>query len=165
MSINIFPNGGRVEAHQVTDTTSPAYARLVLTDSSSSTILIATAPMLGITIEERADCNVTKALDGNFLITSFGDSPVKINITGMNILKKICNNTDESTYTSMSAFFDKNKVSADVHKRIKLIIATSYSETKSYVCAIIGYDTVFREDDNEFGINTYSLHLIGVAVK
>ena len=162
----IFSVRGYADTQSIPNEASIATAQLLLTDDEKAAIIIASAPMLGIRIEERSDCNITKSLAGDFLISSFGDSPVKISIDGMNIIRQVCSNKSATgDYPSITDFFDKNKVSTDIKKRVKLIIATSANTKKTYNCAIIGFDTVLDTEYNEYGSNRYSLHLIGVISK
>jgi hypothetical protein len=141
--------------------------KITLADDKKANVVLATAPILGLSVEERADCSITKALNGDFVIASFGDTPVKLTISGVSILYTICQDRDNKATkgSSVASFFKSNKISTDATKRIKVAIASSPTDTTTYTCALIGYDTSFNEEYNEYNASRYTLHLIGVADK
>lgn len=132
--------------------------------------ILASAPATAITIQQLTDFSLTKSLDNDFLVTAFGDTPVKIELKGINIIGidncYLDGSSAESAKTQILNFYDKNKVSANLQARFDLAISNGPKQPAScFRCVIVALNV---SNSNQSGINAihktydYSMSLIGV---
>lgn len=159
------PLGGISETLIAPDTTF-----LTLAKVNSDQIMLARAPITAVDIQQITDYSITKSLDNDFLITTFGDTPVKIELRGINIYNlNGCSLSDTQTdKRQILAFYRKNKVSTDLDARFDLAIAGGPNETTSvFRCVIVSLRIMNNGQHN--GIPTshmmydYAMVLVGAA--
>ena len=131
--------------------------------------ILASAPVTAVNIKQLTDFSITKSLSNDFLVASFGDTPVQIQMQGINIIG--INNcmleasSSDSTRTQIMEFYKKNKVSSDLTARFDVAIAQGPNQPAvGFRCIIIALDV---NNSNQSGMNTvhktynYSMSLIG----
>ena len=136
--------------------TSQIKAYIVLYDGLK-TVLDASAPVTGVSIEQHVDASVTKSLASDFLVSAFGDRPVSINISGMCLLG--CSNSN----SSLIDFYKRNKLSADPRARVKVGISIN-GKTQTFVCVLVSMTITGTAKLNEAGACSYSLSMLGVDI-
>lgn len=139
------------------------------TDNTSVKTILASAPITDVSIRQRADFSLTKSLANDFLIAAFGDTPVQIDLRGINIIG--INNcvlgvgTEESTRTQILDFYKKNKVSADQSARFDVAIAPGANKAASaFRCIICALDVANSNQNGQNAVHrtyNYSMSLIG----
>lgn len=138
---------------------------------TSINTLLASAPATSISIQQLTDFSITKALDNDFLVTAFGDTPVKIELKGINIIGidncYLEEKNSETVKTQILDFYAKHKVSADLQARFDVAISNGPNQPAScFRCVIVALNVV---NSNQSGVNAihkmydYSLSLIGVS--
>lgn len=147
---------------QVTVSSEASKAFITITDSTLSTIIQATAPLTGVSIKMATDTSITKALNKDFLISAFGDQPVDITISGMQITY-IPTGCTQSADQSVMKFYHENKVSVDATKRIKVSITAGGTSAKVFVCALMNLDIEADTRGAEHGYCLYRVKMLGVA--
>lgn len=145
--------------NQTTCSDGPDTAFITLADMAS--IIQAKAPLTGVDVRMATDTTITKALNKDFLLSAFGDQPVSITISGMQItyVPKGCSGA--GTKDSVMNFYITNKVSSNITKRIDVGISGGGS-TKTFKCALLGMDIQADTQGAEYGFYRYKISLIGV---
>lgn len=144
--------------HQITTTDGQNTAFITLADLKD--IIQASAPLTGVDIRMATDTTITKALNKDFLLSAFGDQPVAITISGMQIMyvPPKCKTTGKE---SVLNFYMKNKVSANISKRIDVGISGG-GTTQTFKCALLSMDVQADTQGSEYGFYRYKVSLIGV---
>lgn len=157
MGNSIFHTHGYI--HQQTMSDGPSEAFITLADLG--TVISAKAPATGVDIKMAADSTITKALNKDFLITAFGDQPVYITISGMQItyMPESCKGAGEKQ--SVMDFYVQNKVSNDPSKRIDVSIIAG-GNSHAFKCAIMNLDIQNDTQGSEYGFCRYKITLVGV---
>lgn len=139
------------------------YVSIVLADVSLSTVLNGRAPATGITIDQAVDYSISKSLKQDFIVDTFGDSPVKITLEGIEFLTSTCGeNQDETIQQTIETFYDNNKLSADRTKRVLLGLSTNPERGSAFTCVLTGMRSVIDREGADKMYVKYSLTLIGV---
>ena len=167
--VQIFNQAGAVSLMKLDDTKPLITIATVDVDESSEkprpNVFIGNAPKTGIVIKRLTDHNVTKSLGGDFLLSTFGDAPVDIQLSGLNIFATKCDlGLGTPEYDDIMDFYEKNKVSTNPKKRIDITVSSGASKPgKVFRCALIRM-TAQSANDPEISnlLYTYSLSLIGV---
>lgn len=154
---NIFHTHGYIQKQTIPDGPSDAFITL----ADLGTVISAKAPATGVDIKMAADSTITKALNKDFLITAFGDQPVYITISGMQItyMPGTCKGANEKQ--SVMDFYVQNKVSNDPSKRIDVSIIAG-GNSHAFKCAIMNLDIQNDTQGSEFGFCRYKITLVGV---
>lgn len=157
MGNSIFHTHGYI--HQQTTSDGPSEAFITLADLG--TVISAKAPATGVDIKMAADSTITKALNKDFLITAFGDQPVYITISGMQItyIPESCKGAGGKQ--SVMDFYMQNKVSNDPSKRIDVSIIAG-GNSHAFKCAIMNLDIQNDTQGAEYGFCRYKITLVGV---
>lgn len=142
-------------------------AFIAVTVADSDEMLLGAVPITGVRINQLTDFSVTKSLDRDFLVTTFGDTPTRIQLEGLTIFNlNGCDLTNSSKdRRQIMNFYKENKVSSDLSKRIDISIASGAGEPPvSFRTVLVGLDTVNKS--NETGLSNvlanYTMTLIGV---
>lgn len=125
-------------------------------------VVAASAPVTGVTVTQKVDYAITKALSKDFLVSTFGDSPVSITISGIELLNLECTTTNK--YSSIVDFYDKNKLSTNIMTRLNVGISVG-ADAVSYTCVLLGL-TLQADTRNDMGNSTssYVLDMLGVKL-
>jgi hypothetical protein len=156
-SIPIFATNPSVSAHDTEDKTS-----VVITDDELTQVLQGRAPATGITVEQKVDYSISKSLKRDFIVDTFGDSPVHIGLDGLTILNSTCLDTEEKALT-MEQFYAKHKLSADSKNRVNIGLSGGGKEPQSFVCVLVGMRSTSAQDDSKRSLIRYHLDLVGVT--
>ena len=141
-------------------------AYITIAEAGGDNIVLGYAPITGVDIKQLTDFSVTKSLDRDFLIATFGDTPVQITLKGLNFF-----NLNGCTLLGNSAsndqimeFYKKNRLSTDRFKRFDIAIAISTNNTVVFRCVIVGLDTqnTASQDGLSNMLYSYTMTLIGV---
>lgn len=142
-------------------------AFITITVADSDAILLGMVPVTGVRINQLTDFSVTKSLDRDFLVTTFGDTPTRIQLDGLTFFNlNGCSLTgSKSDRKQIMNFYKENKLSTDLSKRIDISIASGAGEAPvSFRTVLVGLDTVNKS--NESGLSNvmanYTMTLIGV---
>ena len=136
--------------------------------STSGKSLYAHMPVTGVHISQGVDMTIAKTLSDDFLVSAFGDMPVRIILSGVNFYG---GGTDcragFSTIQKQQVldFYEENKLSASSRNRVDLSITpASAPKSGTFRCALIGMETMNPLNEQEAVIPAYSykLQLIGV---
>ena len=162
-SVNIFGKGG-VSVYNLADSSKALITLAVANtgEANSTPVYLANAPQTGIRIKQLTDHSVNKALGGDFLLNSFGDTPVDIQLSGLNFFAMKCDlGVSQPTDDDILQFYDDNKVSANPGRRLDITINSGKSG-KLFRCALIGMQAQSASDPEFVNIlYTYTLSLIG----
>ena len=133
-----------------------------ITLADLGTVISAKAPATGVDIKMATDSTITKALNKDFLITAFGDQPVYITISGMQItyVPGDCEGVTNEKKSVMD-FYVQNKVSNDPSKRIDVSIIAG-GNSHAFKCAIMNLDIQNDTQGSEYGFCRYKITLVGV---
>ena len=131
-------------------------------------LLLARAPVTSVDVSQITDFSITKSLDYDFLVTTFGDTPTKIEIQGIsffNLNGCALNPSSNTAHQQIMTFYDKNKLSANLSARFDVAIApVSKNKASVFRCVIVGL-RVGNNAGRQEGPNvsyTYTLSLVGV---
>ena len=123
------------------------------------TVHLAMAPVTGVEIQQLTDYSVTKSLDTDFLVATFGDNPVQITLRGVNFFN--VSGCGEQQY--ISDFYDSNKLSTNKNARFDVAIASNKTNTVAFRCVLVGmtmsHDTTVHAGQIMYN---YTLSFIGV---
>ena len=165
---NIFKPSGSVNwSTLATPEKDKFQAYITITVADNDTKLLCRAPITGVRISQLTDFSVTKSLDRDFLVATFGDTPTRIQLDGLtffNLNGCPMNNTKGDKQQIMT-FYKKNKVSTDISKRLDISIASGVGEPAvSFRTVLVGLDTVNKSDESGMSnvMATYTMTLIGV---
>lgn len=155
--MGIFKTHGYLQAVQTSDGPNTAFITL----ATLSSVISGSAPLTGVDIKMATDATISKALNKDFLITAFGDQPVYITITGLQITWSPCEK-GLTAEKSVLNFYMQNKVSTDAEKRIDVGIAAG-GTSQSFTCALLNMEVQADTKGSEYGYCTYKVTLVGVA--
>ena len=142
-------------------------AFITITVADSDEILLGMVPVTGVRISQLTDFSVTKSLDRDFLVATFGDTPTRIQLDGLTFF-----NLNGCTFTGSKGekqqimnFYKENRLSTDITKRIDISIASGAGEVPvAFRTVLVGLDTVNKS--TEAGLSNvmanYTMTLIGV---
>lgn len=136
-----------------------------LSDSASSKwsrVQLAMAPVTGVDIQQMTDYSITKSLDKDFLIATFGDTPVQITLRGVNFFN-LGDCYKGNAYRYISDFYDDNKLSSNKNIRFDVAIASSKSNAVAFRCVLVGL-SLANDTTTHAGqiMASYTLSFIGV---
>ena len=162
------PLGGVTQTTFINASQTDFNAFIVISSVNSNNVLLATAPVTGVTIQQLTDFTVTKSLDRDFLVTTFGDTPTKITLKGMSFFNNTgCALTGDATNRQILDFYRTNKISANPDNRVDVSISKGKRTAPvSFRCVIVGLDAVNQSTGD--GISnlaySYTMQLIGVEL-
>jgi hypothetical protein len=168
---NIFNPYGSVNRTPITYTDAKGQqvknvSFITLSEAGGDNIVLGYAPITGVKIRRLTDYSVTKSLDDDFLVATFGDTPTSIVISGMNFFNiNGCElSGDNESKAQIMDFYENNKISTDKTKRFDVAIANSKSSTVGFRCVIVGLDLAneSRGDGLSNVMYNYTMQLIGV---
>lgn len=145
-------------------------AFITIYDTEGDKVWLARAPITGVNIKQLADYSVTKALDNDFLVTTFGDTPVQIDLTGMNIYNMNgCNIVDSAaSKAQILSYYKKKKISSNLKIRFDISIATgSGGPSSTFRCVLVALNV--KNDASSGAMDTgnrlysYAMTFIGVS--
>lgn len=145
-------------------------AFITIYDTEGDKVWLARAPITGVNIKQLADYSVTKALDNDFLVTTFGDTPVQIDLTGLNIYNMNgCAITDsKESRAQVLAYYKKKKISSNLKIRFDISIATgSGGPSATFRCVLVSLNV--KNDASSGAMDTgnrlysYAMTFIGVS--
>lgn len=156
--MSILHSTGYIQQVTVPDAPGTAFITIATLD----TIIQATAPLTGVSIKMATDTSITKALNKDFLISAFGDQPVDITISGMQItyIPPDCAIPKDQ---SVMTFYHENKVSVDATKRIDVSITAGGRTAKVFTCALMNLEIDADTRGSEHGYCLYKVKMLGVA--
>lgn len=125
-------------------------------------ILNTTAPAEKITIDENVDYVLNKALNGDFLVETFGHKPVSIYIEGLDLYAENCDDAQAANQDTVQNFYDKWNVHNNKTARVNVGIAKAVSSGMSFYCVITGLRRMANSSIKANGIGRYAMSLIGV---
>ena len=161
-SIRVFAdNSAGAVFHKLDTTSDKAYFTLAATAGDKlKTVLMGSAPALSVKVTEAVDFDMHKALNGGFLVASFGYAPIQIEIQGIDIWNpsRTCN---ADLKGDIKSWWDTYNLHAAPNERIKLSLTRSGSNT-SYAC--ITTNLVRSVKASEATIGEYALSIIGVRL-
>lgn len=144
-------------------------AFITLSKVGGKSYLLAKAPVKGVDIRQLTDFSVTKSLDYDFLVTTFGDTPTQIEISGLsffNLNGCPLSAQSASDHDQIMNFYDKNKISSNLSARFDVAVApVSRSKTSVFRCVIVGLRVTNSASGPEQAGNisyNYTLSLVGV---
>ena len=159
------PLGGVSESVISTQNT----AFITLSKVGGKSYLLAKAPVKGVDIRQLTDFSVTKSLDYDFLVTTFGDTPTQIEISGLsffNLNGCPLNPQSSKDHDQVMNFYDKNKISSNLSARFDVAVApVSGTKTSVFRCVIVGLRVTNSSADSGQAGNVsynYTLSLVGV---
>ena len=115
-------------------------------------------PVTAVTVRARVDWAAFKSLSGDYLVSSFGQSAVQIEITGISLYKDNCGNLSSS---SITRFYGKNNVGTRPNARV-IVQITSSGSTMSYKCVLV--ECTLQAQHGDTGTAGYNLSLVGVPI-
>lgn len=127
-------------------------------------LYFAYAPATGISIKQLTDHTINKALSGDFMLASFGDTPVDIQLSGVCFFGVKCGQMQaQLSNNDIMEFYNKNKVSENPSARLDITMGTS---NNAFRCALIGMKSQSTNEGDMNGLlYTYNLSLVGVLLK
>jgi hypothetical protein len=156
--MGIFKTHGYLQAVPVPDWPDTAFITLA---DDLRTVINGSAPLTGVDIKMATDATISKALNKDFLITAFGDQPVYITITGLQITWSPCEN-GLNAKSSVLNFYMQNKISVSAEKRVDVGIAAG-GDAQAFTCALLNMEVQADTKGSEYGYCTYKVTLVGVA--
>lgn len=115
-------------------------------------------PVTAVTVRARVDWAAFKSLSGDYLVSSFGQSAVAIEITGISLYKDTCDNLSSS---SIPHFYGKNNVGTRPNARV-IVQITGSGSTMSYKCVLV--ECTLQAQNGDTGAAAYNLSLVGVPI-
>lgn len=163
----VFAALGSINTYTYPKTEGSAFFTLapVKKGQSAKNYLTGAMPVTGLQIGEGVDYSITKALNLDFLLASFGDSPVTIVLRGVSFdeVPECLPANGKSTGAKQDRameFYDKYKLSKDITNRVDIGISTT---NISYRCALIAMEaSKSGEGNGNQNIYNYTMKLIGV---
>ena len=135
---------------------------------TSGKSLYAHMPVTGVHISQGVDMTIAKTLSDDFLVSAFGDMPVRIILTGVNFYGGDLNCRDGISSLQKQQvldFYEANKLSRSSRNRVDIAITPSSApKSGTFRCALIGMETMNPLSEQEAMIPAYSykLQLVGV---
>lgn len=162
--IDVFSKAGGISFHDAGEHKSLITIVQPGTGSEKTTIYLAFAPLTGISVKQLTDHTVNKALSGDFMLATFGDTPVDIQLSGLCFFGARCDGMFEGVSNDdIMEFYARNKVSENPTARLDITMATS---NNAFRCALIGMRSQSTNDTELNGLlYTYNLSLVGVPIK
>ena len=134
---------------------------IAIVDETMKDVLLGCAPATGITIDQTVDYSISKSLQRDFIVDTFGDSPTKITLDGVEFLTTSCGEKAKTDTKTIEKFYDENKLSSDNTKRVQLGLST-HGPAAAFTCVLVSMrSTVGQAEAKNMSIK-YSLTLIGV---
>ena len=162
MKINkIFANPGSISQYSYSSGSVDGSTAFITLENLGD-VLMATAPATGINISHAVDYSITKALDSNFLVSSFGFAPVSIVINGLSAYSSWCGNSTASGDSTITGFFYKYNVADNYKYRIRAAIKRGSSKEEFY-CVMLSL-SLMASSDRTPGAEQYTLTLIGARI-
>lgn len=167
-SISIFKPSGSISRSTLTPSERDKFqAFITITVAGSDTILLGTIPVTGVRINQLTDFSVTKSLDRDFLVSTFGDTPTRIQLDGLSFFNMNgCDLTGSgSDNKQIMNFYRENRLSTDINKRIDISIASGAGEPPvAFRTVIVGLDTINKSNSDGISniVYNYTMTLIGV---
>ena len=147
----------------ISEKTDDCKVGIVVATGDLNTVLQGRAPATGITIEQTVDYAISKSLNQDFIVDTFGDSPVRIILEGIEFLTEVCNGEQsDAAKETVEAFYDKNKLSADNVKRVALGLSSQTGQGQAFTCVLTGMRSVVDRESADKMYIKYNLTLIGV---
>ena len=166
--INIFKPSGSINWSSLTTGEHDKFqAFITITVAGSNTILLGKTPVTGVQIGQLTDFSITKSLDNDFLVATFGDTPTRIQLKGLsffNLNGCPLTGSAESKKQIMN-FYKENKLSTDIHKRLDISIASGVGEPPvAFRTVLVGLETQNNASDTGSSnrVYSYTMTLIGV---
>jgi hypothetical protein len=164
--MQIFSPTGSISTYKQVADGKKAYITLSAVGSEQG-LLVGSAPITGVDIKQLTDYSVTKSLNKDFLVATFGDTPIQITLHGLNFFNMngcALNMGDEADNRQILDFYKENRLSTDPSKRFDVAIASDESATVSFRCVIVGLTTQNQSasDGTNNRVYDYSMSLIGV---
>ena len=158
--MKIFKHSQSVSKVDIPGANVPAYVTLQGTAGSAlSDILMAKAPATDISITDAVDMSINKALSSDFLIATFGKSPITIRITGMILDARNCSGSG-----NIPAFFKKYNVHKNKTARVTVCVCVAGAST-TYKCVLTSMMLVKNIQRYDCPVaSDYVLNLIGVEI-
>ena len=142
-------------------------AYITITVAGNDTMLLCRAPITGVRINQLTDFSVTKSLDRDFLVATFGDTPTRIQLEGLTFFNlngcRLFNSKGDKK--QIMNFYKENRLSTDPSKRLDISIASGVGEPAvSFRTVLVGLDTVNKASENGVSnvLANYTMTLIGV---
>lgn len=141
-------------------------AFITISEAGGSDIVLGYAPITGVAIRQLTDYSITKSLNKDFLVATFGDTPTQITLKGINFFNingcELASDTEAKE--QIMDFYSKNKLSADRNKRFDIAIAASRNSTAAFRCVIVGLETQNQStgDGTSNIMYNYTMQLVGV---
>lgn len=154
MSANsVFSEIGGVSV-EATRNTTPIIATLVIGNVVKTDLKV-----LNITLATSADLQIAKSLNGSYILTEFGDSPVIIELSGLQINETPCLDTADilKSDIDIEAVYHRYKISSK--RRRKVLVGMSSRSTYSGYMTSLTLDPYGKEKIN--GVS-YRLRIIAV---
>lgn len=167
-NINIFgPFGSINKSILATPEQSGFQSFITITVADSDEILLGMVPVTGVRINQLTDFSLTKSLDRDFLVATFGDTPTRIQLDGLTFfnLNGCALTGSKGEKQQIMNFYKENRLSTDINKRIDISIASGAGEVPvAFRTVLVGLDTANKS--NEAGLSNvmanYTMTLIGV---
>ncbi len=166
-SRSIFSGTGGISRHSLVTHEKNKPSAFITITTTSGDFLHGVAPVTGVLINQLTDFSVTKSLDKDFLVATFGDTPVRITLKGINFFNLNGCDLGQSRLSKKQIlnFYKDNRVSTNINNRVDISIATGKNEPAvSFRCIITGLD-VQNNASNDGTSNVYyeyGMSLIGV---
>lgn len=156
--ISIFNTRGGVS---FTTTTTKQDAFITFTSPYDfSDVLYTKAPLTGVQMVQGVDYNILKALGQDFCISSFGDKPVTITLSGLSVYGTACGTSRNKQ--SIMEFYDKHKISKSSGSRVQIGVATGMGAALSFKCVILALHVETTAEQAITGMYSYKMTLVGV---
>ena len=165
---NVFnPMGSISQSVFINPSQTKFNAFIVITPINSDDKLLGTAPVTGVTIQQLTDFSITKSLDNDFLVSTFGDTPTKITLKGLSFfnLNGCALEDGDASRQQILDFYKTYRVSTDINNRVDISISKGdRTPPVAFRCVIVGLDT--QNQSTGDGISnfmySYTMQLIGV---
>ena len=164
---NIFnPVGGLSQSTFINADQTPFNAFITIFSVATGDRLLGTAPVTGVLIQQLTDFSLTKSLNKDFLVATFGDTPTKIQLKGISFFNlNGCSLSGKKANQQILAFYKKNKISTNINNRVDIAIAEGKDKAPvAFRCVIVGLDSQNQSSADGIGnsMYDYTMQLIGV---
>lgn len=166
--INIFKPSGSVNWSTLAGAEQDKFqAFITITVAGSNTILLGKSPVTGVQITQLTDFSLTKSLDRDFLVATFGDTPTRIQLKGLSFfnLNGCPLRGSLADRRQIMNFYKANKLSTDINKRLDISIASGAGETPvAFRTVLVGLETQNNATGDGISnvVYNYTMTLIGV---
>lgn len=143
-------------------------------EDSTVTLITAHAPVLRCRVNESVDYSIGKALSSDFIVTSFGDLPVELSISGMTIMEVSCgstsatnpdkgnDNANKTKTLKLSELWNKYSFSSNPDVRFSIGISTN-SGSFAYKCILL--KATLDADEHTIPINGTNYQFVFYGVR